>query len=92
MKIAVVVGAIALIVGMSIGVMMEKTSSNQQFEQLQTTLNQILIEQSETKYQLQKYVIGNQPSKAGVTPPMPFPEFSNRDLLIEIFNRQGGKK
>jgi hypothetical protein len=41
---------------------------------------------------LQKYVIGNQPSKAGVTPPMPFPELSNRDLLIEIYSKQGGKK
>lgn len=92
MKIAVV-GAIALVfgsfmLGMNVGLVLK----NQETEQLQTALNQILIEQSEIKYQLKKHVIGNQPSKTGAVAPMAYPEFSNRELLIEIYSKQGGKK
>lgn len=90
MKIAVVGAVIALVfgsfmLGMNVGLVLK----NQETEQLQTALNQILIDNKEIQYQLKKHVIGNQPSKAGVTPPMPFPEFSNRELLIEIYSKQG---
>jgi Na+-translocating ferredoxin:NAD+ oxidoreductase RnfG subunit len=92
MKIAVVGAIIALVfgsfmLGMNVGLVVK----NQETEQLQRTLNQILIESKEIQYQLQKYVIGNQNSSTGAVAPMAYPEFSNRDLLIEIYNQRGGK-
>lgn len=92
MKIAVVGAVIALVLGsfmlgMNVGLVLK----NQETEQLQTALNQILIEQSETQYQLKKHVIGNQPTN-GIVPPMAYPEFSNRELLIELYSQKGVKK